>query len=106
MALEPTTVTLRAESPRYQDWLRVFGSASVRVKSPIALRGRDPAGVECDFYLVDLAALTPEQMERVVLFIAERFEIPVDTVRATLPDHGLPLVAADCSVTFDARLVL
>lgn len=66
-----------------------------------------PGGEPQRFYRVKVSALSPEQIERVIRFAAEKFGIPEDEVRAdVMGEIGIPLLADDVSVSFDARLVM
>lgn len=102
-----TTAAIRKDSPRAADWLRVFGGLEVPIRSPIAHRaelpGRDPG----DVFLLDVAALTAEQTDRLVDFLADRFHADPAEVRADLadPNHGVPILAEDVVVCFAPRLL-
>jgi hypothetical protein len=95
--------TILASSPRAGDFLRVYESRTIPLKSPLPTRGRKPDGTEALFYKVDLAALRPDQLERVVSFAMERFGLSEAEVRQTFddPDHGLPILADDVTVSTD-----
>lgn len=107
MPLRPFTAHLARTSPRYQDWLRVFGDSIVPLRSPFAVRASAP-GVEGLFYHVLVSALTSEQRQRLVEHLAEKFGEAPGEVERTLDDerHGLPILATDVSVATDLRYVL
>lgn len=93
------TATINEQSSRYADWMRVFGTNQVVLKSPLAHAGIFPGVGKKDCYDVDLAALTPAQRERMILHISERFDIPLEEVRAELDNVGMPILADDVIVT-------
>lgn len=96
------TVVLREDSPRAADWRHVFGSLSVLVKSTSARPSLLPDGRVGMVYDVDIPRLAPEVIERAVTFIAERFGLPIDTVRTgVLGNHGIHLLAEDIEYVVD-----
>ncbi len=103
MSLAPTIGRLSENSARARDWIRVFGSLEVRLLGPATMQAFDPFGRLRAFYQVDLDALTPEQLERVVEHVALRFGIHREEIAETIADHGLPIAAEDVTVSFDAR---
>lgn len=78
---------------------RVYGSPSVCVKSPFpqhaSLPGFDTPQL---VYELDLALLTPEQRERLVLYIAETFDYAPEEVRQSLDQEGFPILAEGTAV--------
>lgn len=101
--------TLRSDSPRAETWREVYGSLSVPILSPIALRAQLPGRGPSLVYLVDVRALSPDVIERVIAYCAETFDMSVEVVREGLRrgfvghDGGLPiLVDADLDVTMGA----
>ena len=67
-----------------------------------------PDGTVQTFYRVDIDRLTAQQKDAVAEFITKRFCFSLDEVLADManPDHGMPILADDVSVSFDARLVV
>ncbi len=58
------------------------------------------------FYKVDVERLPVEQLERAIAHIVEVFGYPEEEVRRSVhAEEGLPLLADDVTVSFDARLV-
>jgi hypothetical protein len=103
------TATIAADSPRAERFIAVFGSRTVPIISPLPHRSLAPGypdGVE--MLRVDVSRLTEEQMERAIQNAAERFNLPVEDVRADFldPEHGLPILREDMFIAFDARTVL
>lgn len=107
MALRPTIGHIRPDSERAAWWREVYGSLEVPLVSPVPELGYKPDGLLAQFFRVDVSKLTEEQLERAARFLAEKFGEPVESVReGILGDHGIPVLAEDVSVTFDARRVL
>ena len=99
--------TIRDTAARAADWERVFGSRQIPIKSPVPHRGSAPGHASAEFYELALEQLSPEQRERLVHHLAERFEIPPAEVYVELRRHGyVPILAEDVSVSIDARCIL
>jgi hypothetical protein len=96
---------LAETSDRVETWREVYGDVSVPIESPVPVVANSPVGVK-KFYKVDLARLRPEQLERAIAHIVEVFGYDAEEVRVSvLGDEGLPLLADDVTVSFDARLL-
>ncbi len=106
MSLKPTIATLNQCSERSGAWVRLFGSTSVVIKSPVPLRADLPGLGVREVYFVDLEKLSDEQLDRIAREMSLRFSLPLPEVTADLRSLGLPILAEDISVSFDARLVL
>lgn len=109
MPLVKTTGHISQKSPRANEWQRVFGSHDIPLTSPIPCRCNfiDDKGVSTSqkFYFIDIDRLAPEQLEHVAAFVANKFNIPLDDVWDEIDQHGIPILADDVSVIFDARLL-
>lgn len=81
-------------------WKWIMGTRCVPLVSPameqVVLEGYGEARV----YLLDLECLSPEQWERLVAYLATRFERTVDEVVETLRRDGCPVLADDVIVSF------
>jgi hypothetical protein len=110
MPLKPTIGHLDPKSDRAEMWLEVYGSLEVPLKSPIAKQGMFPDPIDGSklhyYYEVDLKQLTPEQLDKAAEIIGRRFGIPAQEIRQDIERQGIPVLADDVSVSFDARLVL
>lgn len=101
----PFYATLASSSPRFADWLRVYGGATVPIKSPAVMTAALPIGMR-QVYLVALDALERDAYERLVSHLAEKFGEPSDVVRKALADEGLPILAEDIvAITIERRFV-
>jgi hypothetical protein len=106
--MRPTTATIRSDSPRHGDWLRVFGTSCVRIKGPLSTPARVPGLGIVEVYALDVPSLTAEQRTRLIDDICERFGEARSEVERLIddPEHGVPLLAADVTVAVDARAFL
>jgi hypothetical protein len=105
VSIRPTTVTLSKESPRYADWIQVFGCNTVQVKGALPMRLKI-CGEAREAFLLDLSAITPEQLSRLVAHISEKFGIPRDEVEASIATQGVPILTEDTTWSIDMRLVM
>lgn len=110
MALKPTTGHINPDSERATWWREVYGSLDVPLISPVPELGRfpDDDGNEAvkQFYKVDLDKLTDEQIQHTAEIASKKFDIPVDEILNDIRTTGIPILADDVSVSFDARLIL
>lgn len=103
-----TTIARITNPQRLRDWMAVFGTDTIPLRSPVpymaGLPGLDDPQLVYD---ADLTALTPHQRQLLIVHIAMRFDLPVDYVARNLDAVGLPVLAADVTITSnDIRLVL
>ena len=93
-------------SPRYADWVKVFGDNRAPITSPMPHQASLPGIPNALVYWLDLKAITSEQRARLVAHISERFGIPPDEVERDLDRDGVPLMAADVHVSIDLRFIV
>ena len=91
------TVTV-CEPERRAMFEAVFGTATVHVESPFPTKANLPGRPDSLIYELDLESITPEQREKLVAFLAEKFGISAEEVDALLEAHGVPILADDCVV--------
>ena len=92
-----TTATIHDE-PRRALWQTVFPDGIVPIKSIFTTKLSVPEHHhDVDCYMLDLDALSEEQINGVVAVIHVRFGIPMDEVRKELP-NGVPIIAEGVSV--------
>jgi len=91
-------------------WREIYGSLEVPLKSPVPQLGEfpdDQGGMAIrKFYEADLTKFTPKQLDKAAEIIGRRFGIPAQEIRQDIERQGIPVLADDVSVSFDARLVL
>ena len=92
------SATLREDSPRYHDWMTVFGTNTVYLKSPFPNWYGLPGKERTSCFDLDIASLTAEQRERMIVFLSQRFDVAEDIVRQDLDEVGCPIVAEDVAI--------
>lgn len=80
-------------------WQAVFGGDEVPIVSIVPQIGSFPGVGEQRFYSLDLKAISAEQRQRLVLSIADKFNLTVDEVAADIDRVGVPILASDVIVT-------
>lgn len=106
MAIQPPHGHLSERSPRYADWMRVFGSGMVELENPVGEYAILPGLGRQRSYKLKVSSLTVEQRERLIAWMAEKWNVPASQVAADLDGpHGCPILADDVMVSFDSRLI-
>lgn len=87
-------------------WRSVYGEPKVPIRSAVRKRGAHPfVGVQL-FFELDVAALSPEHLERVVDHIATKFKAfggDRARIRAdVLGEHGVPIIDTDVELVDEA----
>ena len=101
------TGTISKESPRFREWLEVFGANSVPLLSPLPHQAKGPDGIPQLFYLMDLSWLDDDQRDRLVNFLSRKFEVPIETIHQDMKTiKGLPILAEDLIVAIPTRFVI
>lgn len=103
-----TTIARITNPQRLRDWMAVFGTDTIPLRSPVpymaGLPGLDDPQLVYD---ADLTALTPYQRRLLIIHIAMRFSLSIDYVARNLDDMGLPILAEDVTIiSNDIGLVL
>ncbi len=86
-----TTATIHDEE-RCELWSEVFPGARVPIQFMLPQWVSVPERGVTSAYMLDLAALTHEQLRGVVMILAKRFGIDPDEVQAEL-DMGVPILS-------------
>ena len=96
-----TQVTVVKPPERVQEFIDVFGSATVPVRGWIIPHtGNLPIGKR-DVFELDLEAITDEQRERLIEHLTRKFNEPPGVVRQYLDQEGVAILAEDCVVSSD-----
>jgi hypothetical protein len=97
--------TIKSTSPRYQEWLEVFGSDTVEIECASPIENEGPDGRRAKFYRIKLPVLSPDQRRRAIRLKARKFELSLFEVAETIDDprHGLPIFADDVIVSVDVQ---
>lgn len=81
------TATLKRDSPRYTEWQDILRSQEVPIQNPKASEaqlGPESAMV----YKLDLDRLDKPQLDRLIVWIADRFGCKPNQARAELESNG------------------
>lgn len=105
------------DKERRKEWMEYFGTDTVPVKNLFPVRA-EVCGKEKLVYLMDLEKLSNEQRERMIKYIAEKFEDEIKDeeiythesaeayVREQLDEKGVPILADDCIAFFELRRLI
>lgn len=88
-----------ATGERATEWLEVFGTYQLPVTSPVTTWASAPGIARAEFYMLDLAELTDDQRERLIVHTARKFGMRPGEVADGLAEHGMPLLAEGLSLT-------
>lgn len=99
MALHPTMAHLSTASPRYADWLKVFGTNAVQVMSPLPSMIELPNKTIELAYVVELTSLAPPVLAKLTRFLADRFGLDEDELNREIGQHGVPILAKDITLS-------
>lgn len=91
------------DSPRAEEYLRVFCGLDVPIKGYEPFLAEMPeVGVQL-VYLVDLERLKPETRQRLIAHISQRFKLPVEDVARDIDAENVPVLADGVTVFFEDR---
>lgn len=86
------------DEERKKNFIEVFGTNTVKVKSPIPQLIKKPDGEEALAYFLDLDLITKKEREKLIKHISEKFNQSIDFVRESLDKMGLPILKESCSL--------
>jgi hypothetical protein len=89
-------VLVAKDTPQRDEWLKVFGPDPVEVR----VTG---GGLK---YRVDLAALKPEQRQRLISHMSQIRKVPLDKAETWIERRGVGIMAADVVIVNEAGLLL
>ena len=99
----PFEAFLLKDSPRYADWIKVFGVNRVQIRGALPQLANVCDQPDTEIYLLDLNALTSEQRERLVSHLSQKFNLARRKVERDLKEKGMPILAEDVGVPIDLR---
>ena len=107
MSLRKTEAVISKSSPRYNEWLEVFGTDRIPLVSPIPYTGSAPGVSKAEFYKLDAASLTKDQRGRFVAHISKKFHVSEDLVWHEITSGSpIPILADDVTVALDLVLFI
>ena len=85
---------------RQIEWLEVFGTTRLHVKSCIPVLDILPGEDEPQpVYYVDLDCLDAHQQKRLIHYLSDRFKVPAAEIQKYLAEEDLPIPAEGCILT-------
>jgi hypothetical protein len=99
------TATLRASSPRYDEWAKILGGPEVPITNPKPMAVHFGPDLT-EAYMLDLDRLEFKQRERLKQFVADRLGVRLREVDQLLDHDGFPIRAEDVLVSYQLRAFL
>lgn len=94
-------VIVKEKSEKGKEFMKVFGTTIVKIKSPIPEYILTPDKEKVLAYFLDLDLITKEQRENLIKHLSEKFNEPIDFVRENLDDIGVPILKSGCSLVIE-----
>jgi len=91
-------IIINENTERGKEFIKVFGTTIVNIKSPIPEYILTPDNEKVLVYFLDLALITEEQRENLIKHLSEKFNQSIDFVRENLDKIGVPLLKKDCGL--------
>lgn len=91
-------IIINEKTERGKDFIKVFGTTIVNIKSPRPEYILTPDNEKVLAYFLDLALITEEQRENLIKHLSKKFNQSIDFVRKNLDKFGVPLLEKDCSL--------
>ena len=86
------------DEERKKDFIKVFGTNTVKIKSPVPTWIIKPNGEKAEAYFLDLDLITKKEREKCIKHISEKFNQSIDFVRENLDKMGVPILRESCSL--------
>jgi len=87
-----------SDEERKKDFIKVFGTNIIKVKSPVPTGILKPNGEKASAYFLDLDLITKKEREKLIKHLSEKFNQSIDFVRENLDKMGLPILQESCSL--------
>lgn len=100
------TAIISEQSPRYEEWMKVFGTKEVPIINIFFPNLANVLGEIREVYMLDLDKLTPDQLGRLKGHIASKFGVSMEEIERDLPAIGVPILAEDLTITTDQMFFL
>lgn len=92
-----TTATIH-DQHRAAVWGAIFPGARMPIKSVVPIQADLPGYQGAFAYMLDLQAITDQQMQQLIAQIADLFQMDPEEVRSDIDARGVPILADDTSV--------
>lgn len=104
MAINPPQVTVGG--PRGEEMMELLGTRTFALKSPQPIRASLPGIPDALVYLLDVDALPPADIEKLARYFARKFNGRLSDVRKEIRRDGIPVLADNCTIVVDLRMLL
>ena len=94
-------IGINRETERGKEFMKVFGSDVVFVKSPIPKYILKPDKEKVLAYFLDIDLLTKKQRIKLIAHLSKKFDQPIDSVKKDLDTIGVPILKEDCIVIIE-----
>jgi len=84
---------------RAAEWQAILGTNTIYIRSPIPESANLPGHPDALIYYLDLDLLAEDQRIRLIAHLAHKFGLAEAGVDAMMEEHGVPILANDCSIT-------
>ncbi|KKK85959.1 hypothetical protein LCGC14_2768060 [marine sediment metagenome] len=91
-------IIINENTERGKDFIKVFGTSIVNIKSPVPKYILIPSKEKVLAYFLDLDLITKKQREALINHLSKKFNQPIDFVRENLDKMGVPILKKDCSI--------
>lgn len=83
---------------RRSAWVDILGTDEIPVLSPIPFIANLPDKENALCYEVNIKALNSDQLTRLILHLADKFDLDTEDVRRSIANEGVPILANDVTV--------
>lgn len=91
-------ITIRNNTEKAKEFMKVLGTLTVNVESPIPEYVSTPHHKKVLAYFLDLDLITKEQRENLITYLSEKFSQTRVFVMKNLDKFGVPILQNDCSL--------
>jgi hypothetical protein len=92
------TIARTEDHDRSEKWREIFGINVIPIKSVVGQFVNLPGRPGSLCYMLDVQALSPEQLEKLVTSLAEEHKIDIQAVRNFVMTDGVPILTDSVSV--------
>ncbi len=86
------------DEERKKNFIEVFNTNTVKVKSPIPQWIKKPNGEMIQAYFLDLDLISKEERKRLVKNLSQRFNQPIEFVEENIDKIGVPILKEHCGL--------
>lgn len=101
----PIKPSVHIHGKRGEQMKRLLGRRDFIVTNALPVRASVPNHADVEVYLLDVDTLTEAEFDKLARHFARKFGSPLSDVRREMRDCGVPILAEDCTVAIDMRLV-